>query len=177
MVSTSHQSPPLTGSALSSGNGPDAVWASRMRSVLDERVALLSELDEASLRQQDVIASRDTQALMALLTARQKIVDRFVAGQSELLSLTETFEAHVHLIDPTEADGLRALLRTLAEGLTRVTTRDEAAQSALRQARDETRGELMKTNSAGGARSAYRATSTMSSRDQGDTNRFADRRA
>lgn len=180
MVSTpTYATPRARQDALRAGG--DADWATHMRRVLVERVALLGELDAASERQAEIIASRDGQAILALLEVRQRIVDRFVAGQAELLALTETFESQVSVLDPAEAEALRAMLRTLSEGLLRVTTRDEAAQGALRQARDETRGDLMTTNLAGGARAAYRSSWTASrpgmTGEAGDTSRFADRRA
>lgn len=155
----------------------DLAWAARVRSVLDERMALLDELDQASARQEAIIASRDTQALMDLLDIRQRVVDRFVAGQGELLALTETFETHVSHLDGALAESLRARLRTLLDGLSRVTSRDEVAQDALRQAREEARGELMRAHVGGGARTAYRTSSNLVERDPGDNARFADRRA
>ena len=161
----------------SQGPAEDLAWAARVRRVLDERMLLLAELDRATERQEEVIASRDTQALMDLLDVRQRVVDRFVAGQGELLSLTETFESHVCHLDSALAESLRTSLRTLFDGLSRVTSRDEAAQDALRQAREETRGELMRAHTGGGARSAYRSSTNLAARDPGDTARFADRRA
>jgi hypothetical protein len=144
-----------------------------MRSVLDDRMGLLAELDLASERQESIIASRDTRALLDLLAVRQKLVDRFVAGQAELLSLTERFESEVAGVAADEALRLRELLRTLSQGLDRVTARDEAAQAALRDAREETRNELVQTNVIGGARAAYRSSAVEPSH----SNRFADRRA
>jgi hypothetical protein len=145
-----------------------------MRSVLDDRVALLAELTAASARQEEGIAQRDATALLSLLTARQAVVDRFLAGQSELLALTGEFESRVSALAPDEATALRSLLRSLSEGLHQVTARDEAAQALLRDARDETRGELMRTHSASGARAAY---ASGAGRTPDDATRFADRRA
>lgn len=167
MVSTANAgfpSPPTAPSA----------WATRMRSVLDDRVALLGELTEASARQDEIIAKRDAVGLLELLTARQKVVDRFLAGQSELLAMTEVFETEVMQLSEAEATELRARLRSLSEGLHQVTARDEAAQTLLREARDETRGELMRTHTSSGARAAY---TSGAARSPIDTNRFSDRKA
>lgn len=166
MVSTSN-------AGFSTGSD-EGTWAARMRGVLDDRVALLAELHAASARQEEVIAERDAVALLELLTARQKVVDRFLAGQSELLALTEQFETQVSSLAQGEADELRGRLRSLSEGLHQVTSRDEAAQTLLRQAREETRAELMRTHSVTGARAAY---ASGSNRPADDSNRFADRRA
>jgi hypothetical protein len=161
--------------ARQSANAPETAlpWSARMRSVLDDRVALLEELTAVSARQESVIAERDAATLLELLNARQRIVDRFLAGQHELLALTGDFESRVGELAVAEATELRARLRTLSEGLHRVTVRDEAAQSLLREARDEARTELMRSHTQQGARSAYGA-STHRVGDDGT--RYADRR-
>ncbi|MDZ4756168.1 MAG: hypothetical protein SGJ11_16955 [Phycisphaerae bacterium] len=132
------------------------LWACRLTSVLDERARLLAELDAASSRQGAIIESRDTTLLLELLAGRQKIVDRFVAGQPELLALTDSFEDRIAALTPQHASELRTRMRELSEGLARVTARDEVAQTLLREARDEAHEELMRTNVGAGARAAYR---------------------
>lgn len=151
----------------------DLPWSARMRTVLDDRVALLDELTAVSARQESVIAERDAASLLDLLNARQRIVDRFLAGQHELLALTGEFESRVGDLAAADAAELRARLRTLSEGLHRVTERDEAAQSLLREARDEARSELMRSHAQQGARSAY---TTQPHRAADDGTRYADRR-
>ncbi len=169
MVSTTLRQHELASAASSA-----LPWSARMRSVLDDRVALLDELTAVSARQESVIAARDTATLLELLNTRQRIVDRLLAGQQELLALTGEFETRVGELAAADAAELRARLRTLSEGLHRVTERDEAAQSLLREARDETRAELMRSHTQQGARSAY-ATNTHRAGDDGT--RYADRRA
>jgi hypothetical protein len=149
---------------------PDRSWAERLDAVLADREALLAELDRVSATQADVIASRDTVKLLDLLGHRQRIVDRFVAGQPELLALTGEFEARVALLSPPLAEQLRSRMRGLGEGLGRITRRDEDAQQLLREAKEEARLELMRTNTGAGARAAYRDPARPS-------NVFADRTA
>ncbi len=147
----------------------DNDWANRLRSVLDARSALLVELNAASADQEAVIESRDTASLLELLAGRQRIVDRFVAGQPELLALTQSFDERLVTVAPAAADELRLRMRQLSEGLARITQRDEAAQMLLRQAKDETHAEMMRTNAGVGARQAYAGAKPSS-------NMFADRR-
>jgi hypothetical protein len=148
----------------------DLAWAERLAAVLADREALRGELDLVSATQADVIASRDTVKLLDLLCHRQRIVDRFVAGQPELLALTGEFEARAVLLPRTLADQLRDRMRGLGEGLGRITRRDEDAQRLLREAKEEARLELMRANTGAGARAAYHEPARPS-------NVFADRTA
>lgn len=144
-------------------------WAARLRAVLDDRTALLAELEAATARQEEVIESRDTASLAELLAGRQRIVDRFLAGQPELLELTGAMEERMRAMSREDAEDLRRRVRAISDGLARVTARDDAAQALLRTAREETRAELRRTATGAGARAAYATRPEHS-------NRFADRR-
>ncbi|MFO0828887.1 MAG: hypothetical protein U0572_12165 [Phycisphaerales bacterium] len=148
--------------------GTDA-WADRLRLLLDDRAALLAQLEAVSARQDEIIERRDPDELGGLLAARQAVVDRFVAGQAELLEMTGTLDQHATTLPAGDSDELRRRIRSLADGLRRATERDDAAHEALRRARDDARVSLQRTSTGAGARAAYAARGT------GEAT-FADRR-
>ena len=49
---------------------PSDPWIARLRVVLDDRAALLAELESATLRQEEMIAAHDAIRLVELLTKK-----------------------------------------------------------------------------------------------------------
>ncbi|MDZ4830696.1 MAG: hypothetical protein SGJ09_10930 [Phycisphaerae bacterium] len=156
MVSTNLSTNGFSPSPNQTLEGLDA-WASRLRCVLDDRAALLAELQAASEQQDEIIESRDAARLMALMADRQVVVERFVSGQPELLDLTTSLEERLAQLPPVAADEIRHRVRSLSEGLSRITDRDELSQVELRRAREEARAELNRATTGAGARAAYGA--------------------
>lgn len=130
-------------------------WASRLRAVLDERAEILNELERASADQEGIIESRDAARIMALLEARQGAVDRFVAGQPELLAMTIAMDERLAGLPATDGELLRSRMRDLSARLARLTERDESAQVGLARARDEARGEIDRAGASARARVSY----------------------
>lgn len=158
-------------------NDPNAAaqldaWAVRLRGVLENRRAILGELEAASVGQEALIEARDTTKLLQLLADRQRVVDRFVAGQAELLELTASLEERLAALPPAAAEPLRRGVREISSSLARVTAHDEEAHLRIRAARDEARSELQRANTGAGARNAYATTGIH----QGPRTAFADRK-
>jgi hypothetical protein len=149
---------------------PGFARAMRLRAVLDDRATLLAELEAASARQDELVRSRETEALLGLLVERQRLVDRFIAGQGELLELATLLSEEPLPIGRDEAEALRRDIDAIVRGIARVSERDAATQELLRSVREGTRDELSRTERGSGARAAYGLRSAPT------TPRFTDRR-
>lgn len=134
---------------------PAREWARRLSDVLEDRMVLLRDLESTSARQEEAIGRRDPAELMELVAGRQSVVDRFVAGQPELLELTQSFAERVGALPEADAAPLRAGMRRISEGLARIAASDDLARQALRAAREDTRVELERMSVGADARAAY----------------------
>ena len=110
-------------------------WRQRIRSVLADRRATVAELDALSDGAAiATLAAGDTLRIRTLLSARQALVDRLVAGQPEFLGLVADLERGLRELPADEANALRAEIAGFAADLARVGEQSERAHAVVRAA-------------------------------------------
>jgi len=113
----------------------ETAWAVRLRSALIDRHATIAELDAMSDGAAiATLAAGDTGRIRTLLAARQRLVDRLVAGQPEFLSLVADLERGVSSLAADEARELRDGVAGFAAALARVGEQSERAHAVVREA-------------------------------------------
>ena len=110
-------------------------WKDRLRSVLADRRATVAELDSLSDGAAiATLAAGDTLRIRMLLSERQRIVDRLVAGQPEFLGLVAELERGLSGLSSDEAGELRDGVAGFAAALARVGEDSERAHAVVRAA-------------------------------------------
>lgn len=113
----------------------ETAWAVRLRNALIDRHATIAELDAMSDGAAiATLAAGDTGRIRTLLAARQRLVDRLVAGQPEFLSLVADLERGVSSLAADEARELRDGVAGFAAALARVGEQSERAHAVVREA-------------------------------------------
>lgn len=143
-------------------------WKDRLRAVLTEQHDLVSQLATLVEKQESLISEGKTEPLLALLSDRQRIVDRIAERQEELSELTRNLEARLEHLPPDERQQFRSLIDGITEHLGHIMARDEQDRSTLQSRRDKTHSELQSISSVKQARNAYLTKGSPGSR-------FADR--
>ena len=140
--------------------------------VLTEQQELVDRLDQLAGRQAALIQSGECDALLDLLAQRQRIMDRFLAGQDGATELNRKVRDAANWdkgnIDAATRRRISSLIDDISSSLGRIVGRDEEDKALLRTNRDRTGEELTGLRT---ARQAQRAYVTPRRR----TPRFADR--
>jgi hypothetical protein len=136
--------------------------------LLEGQRALVDELEGLARRQADLVREARTEALLGLLTQRQRIIDRFLASQAELGRAAAAQVRGAADVDPARREELRSLIGYIGARLAEVMQRDAEDQRTLEGARDRIRTELASVDASRHARDAYRKSTIVKSR-------FADR--
>ena len=135
--------------------------------LLERQHALVVELARMAERQGALIASGDSDALMALLAQRQQIMDQFQASQDSLTQLSENHSGW-NSVDDEPRRRIGGLVDDITRRLAVVMERDEQAREELTANRDRLGAELSGLSTARQAQQAYVKSRALN-------NRFADR--
>jgi hypothetical protein len=146
-----------------------AGWAATLLDLLERQHAMVDDLAGLAARQSALVREGNTEALLGLLSARQRIIERFAAAQDRLNGLTSDIETRLDGVEEPLRTRIRTLIADIGDRLAQVMARDEADQDALGAAREAVRSELATLDASRQARAAYQPAAT-------DTNRFADQR-
>lgn len=141
-------------------------WPDRVLAVLGDQQSIVDSLAGLASRQSGLIESNRTDALLALLSERQQLIDRFTASQQQLNDLSSrgtTEEAN-----PDQRRQMRDMVESISTRLSEVLQLDERDQQRLEQHRDTAKSEITSIGRAAQARQAYGGRSA--------NNRFADQR-
>ena len=148
--------------------GPDTSAADMLIKLLERQQALAEQLDGLTERQAAQIESGDSDALLALLAHRQRIMDQFIAGQDSLGRLSEACRREGAASEQTR-QMITALIEDITKRLGHIMDRDEQDRDLLERHRQGVGESLAGLSTAREARQAYVAAQSMK-------NRFADRR-
>jgi hypothetical protein len=129
---------------------------------------LVGELDRLADGQMALIDGGESDALLDLLTDRQRLVDELSAGQDRLTGLSESLR-ETDTVTEGVRDRVAELVDDIADQLSRIVNRDEQDRARLRTARDRTADEISGLHTAKQAQHAY-------VNHKARNNRFADRR-
>ena len=137
--------------------------------MLQRQRALIGQLDGLAERQGALIEGGNSDALLALLTQRQQIMDQFVAGQDDMTRLSEACMGGTVPIDDATRDRIGVLIDDISHRLATIMELDEQARARLESNRDSAGQALLGLSAARAARDAYVNARAVN-------NRFADRR-
>ncbi len=143
-------------------------WTATLIGLLERQQTLVTELAGLARSQSELIETRRTDALLGLLSRRQRLIDAFSASQEELGQITGNLDAQVGDLEPAERTRIQTLIAAIGEQLTDVMQCDGNDQQMLERVRGETARELSGVDAARTARNAYRDRGAPGSR-------FADR--
>ncbi len=138
--------------------------------VLTEQSTLADELSALSCRQAELIEAGRAEAVLELLAARERLMDRIVANQGRLAALEGDLAHGPAATATAEADRrrIRELAASVVTRLSEIVRRDESDRAALQARRDEVGAALNGLGAARRARHAYFDARRVK-------NRFADR--
>ena len=135
--------------------------------LLERQQALAEQLAGLADKQAALIDAGDSDALLAVLTNRQRIMDQFTAGQDSLTRLSDAARRDEPAGQATQ-ERIGALIEDISDRLTDIMRLDEKDRSLLEASRDGVGEALSGLTTAREARQAYLRARTV-------TNRFADR--
>ncbi len=134
--------------------------------LLERQQALVEQLGDLADRPASLLEAGESDALLSLLSQRQKIMDQFITSQDSLTSLSDACRR-----DGTVADGTRhrigALIADISERLGEIMNRDEQDRAQLESHRRQVGESIGGLTTARAAQHAY-------VRSRAVNNRFAD---
>ncbi|MCP3903352.1 MAG: flagellar protein FlgN [Planctomycetes bacterium] len=147
----------------------ETAWSDELLAVLERQHALVEELAGLASRQAALVERRQTDALLALLDDRERIITQFTRSQAEMTRFTEDLDTRLGAVDDAERTRIQTLMGQIGDRLTEVMQRDAEDQQVLETARGEVKSELSTLNRSRQARHAYQGGGP-------GANRFADER-
>jgi len=130
-------------------------WLASARRLLEQQRDLLERLDEQSRRQADLIAAKDSDALLSVLGERQCTLVHLDAVGERLEPFQKDWDALVGGLSAPERERLDRLLDDIESLLARIAERDERDRRAMGRQRDRIAGELTSVARGRTALSAY----------------------
>lgn len=153
---------------MTSSTAQSTDWPARLLASLEQQWALVERLEQLARRQGELIEARKNDDLLKLLSERQQIIDRFLAMQASMSSVTENLDDQLEQIDPPQRGRIQQLIADIGSALDTVMKHDEHDRGTLQTSRNETKQEMTNLGTASRARQAYRG-------NAGAAARFADR--
>ena len=130
-------------------------WSDALLEVLNRQRDAVTELAELAERQGELIESGKTGRLLALLTHRQRLIERFGETQRQLGEMTDDMDERMDAVADAVRARIQDLIAEIGDRLSDVMKRDEADQQALEDARGARRKEIAALDANRSARQAY----------------------
>ncbi len=132
-----------------------ALWAPRLARILERQRDLCLSLDAMSVRQSELVAADDTDALLGLLGERQTVVDELTALSAELEPLKAVWEAEGSRLPAEQRDRITGFVEEIGRLVEGIGRRDESARLRLEERRAAISRELAGISRGRGAVAAY----------------------
>lgn len=132
-----------------------ARWGPRLMRLLERSCALCRELDGLSESQGGAVRSGDTDALLAILSQRQSLIDELGHLNEEIEPFRRRWEAYVGRLPSAERATLEAMVAELSSLIERIGERDGADTAALEGQREALAAEISGVRRGRGAVAAY----------------------
>lgn len=129
----------------------------RLFALLEKQRALYQSLSELSRQQAGTIAEGRADALLAILAARQKLIDQIGMLNADLDPFRQRWDAILAALPAGERARAGDLVKQVQQLLGQIVEQDERDRNALTVARNRVQTELQKMNNVGGAINAYRS--------------------
>lgn len=136
--------------------------ADRVQEILDRQRVLFEELEELSAGQRDLIASRQTEALLAVLSKRSNVIHRLDGVSSEFEPFRARWSEVKRRLGPEGADRIGRALDQLEAIAARVAQGDERDRQLLEGERDRAAREFASVKQGSAALAAYGSNASRS---------------
>lgn len=129
---------------------PDGLLA-----LVREQIGLYERLEELSLRQHELVECEDTDALLAVLGQRQRLIEDISAAASRMTPYRAGWEGHVGGLPEGERRSLRLGLDSLASMMARIADRDERDRKTMEDRRRRVQSQIAGVKRGGSAMKSY----------------------
>jgi hypothetical protein len=156
--------PPHTSRPAGAGAGPlpelkppppSPAEVGQIERLLERQHALFRQLDGMSQRQSILISDGQTEALLEVLAARQRVIDGIAETNAFLEPYRPRWDVVMNGLDSALRARLRARIEAMAALADTVAKRDEADRLELERRRNDLAVELTQVNRGRGAAAAY----------------------
>ena len=120
-----------------------------------EQIGLYEKLEELSLRQHGLVETEDTDALLAVLGERQRLIEDISAVASRMTPYRAGWDDHVGKMDEDEKQSLRQGLDSLASMMARIANRDEHDRRTMEDRRQRVQSQIAGVKRGGAAVKSY----------------------
>lgn len=124
-------------------------------SLVGEQIGLYQRLEELSLRQHELVESEDTDALLSVLTERQRLIEDITNVASRMTPYRARWDDHVGRLAEGEREALRRGLDDLASMMARIADRDEHDRRTMEDRRQRVQTQISGVKRGGAAVRSY----------------------
>lgn len=129
---------------------PDGLFA-----LVREQIGLYEKLEELSLRQHGLVEDEDTDALLAVLGERQRLIEDISAVASRMTPYRAGWDDHVGKLGEGDRQSLRQGLDSLASMMARIASRDEHDRRTMEDRRQRVQSQIAGVKRGGAAVKSY----------------------
>lgn len=120
-----------------------------------EQIGLYERLEEMSLRQHELVEREDTDALLAVLSERQRLIEDISAVASRMTPFRAGWDDHVGALAEGDRRSLREGLDSLASMMSRIADRDESDRRTMEARRQRVQDQIAGVKRGGSAVKSY----------------------
>ncbi|MFI4873004.1 MAG: flagellar export chaperone FlgN [Phycisphaerales bacterium JB061] len=123
--------------------------------LVNEQLELYQKLDTLSVRQHDLVASEDTDGLLAVLGARQQLIEDISDSAARMAPYRARWDDHIRELKETDKETLRKGLDDLSAMMAAIAERDESDRVAMESRRDRVKEQISGVKRGSAAVTAY----------------------
>ena len=123
--------------------------------LVGEQLELYQKLDTLSVQQHDLVESEDTDGLLAVLTARQQLIEHISDSAARMAPYRARWDEHVSELKDTDRESLRKGLDDLSSLMAAIADRDEADRVAMEARRERVKSQIGGVKRGSAAVNAY----------------------
>lgn len=136
--------------------GPD--WTHQLIELLDQQCRIYRQLQDLSQKQTETVEKGDSDALMLILSTRQKLIDQLQHINGQMDPFRQQWSSLWLELDAQARQEIDERVEEIQQYLEDIVTQDEADRANLIAQRDQVGQELQHSRTAGQAHAAYRTT-------------------
>jgi hypothetical protein len=133
----------------------DNLESSGLVALVGEQLELYQRLDSLSVRQHDLVAADDTDGLLAVLGARQQLIESIADSAARMAPFRARWDDHVCELKDTDRESLRKGLDDLSAMMAVIADRDESDRVAMEERRDRVKSQITGVKRGSAAVNAY----------------------
>lgn len=134
--------------------------------LVHEQLGLYERLEALSVRQHTLVESEDTDALLGVLTERQRLIEYISEVSSRMTPFRARWDDHVNQLADAEREELRKGLDTLSAMMSSIAARDEDDRRRMEDRRERVKSQISGVKRGGAAVKSYGQASSRGPRYQ-----------